>query len=202
VRISSGRRSGQRFDADHQVTTEALIFLGQLVPEALGPSLEYATHYEPTPVEHVVTLLDAIPISLERATFVDLGCGMGRVVMLATHRPFQQVVGVEFSPALCEIARENLAAYDSALRRCRDARIVCADAKNFALPRGDLVIYMYNPFRGPVMQTIVDRLARTRTDELVLIYHTPLERALVEASGAFETVADFPCGVVYRRLLR
>jgi SAM-dependent methyltransferase len=184
------------------VTTEALIFLGQLDPEALGPSLEHATHYEPTPVEHVKTLLDAVAIPLEQATFVDLGCGMGRVVLLAAHRPFRQAVGVEFSPALCQIARENIAAYDSALRRCRDVRVVCADAKNFALPRGDLVIYMYNPFRGPVMQAVVDRLARSRTHELVLIYHTPLERTIVEATGAFEIAAEFPCGVVYRRVLR
>jgi SAM-dependent methyltransferase len=204
MRVSSGRRSGQRFDAEHQVTTEALIFLGQLDPEALGPSLEHATHYEPTPVEHVATLLDAVPIRLERAAFVDLGCGMGRVLLLAARRPFRQVIGVEFSPALCEIARENVAAFDLGLRRCRDVRIVRADALNFALPRGDLVVYMYNPFRGAVMQTVAERLAKaaSETRELIVIYHTPLERGLIEATGAFDLAAEFPCGVVYRRALR
>ena len=39
----SGRRAGQRFDAMHGVTTEALIFLGELDPEAIGPNLEFAT---------------------------------------------------------------------------------------------------------------------------------------------------------------
>lgn len=186
------------------MTTEALIFLGQLDPEALGPSIEHATHYEPTPVEHVATLLDAIPIPLEGATFVDLGCGMGRVLLLAARRPFRQVIGVDFSPALCEIARENLAAYDKPLRRCRDVRVVRADAKTFALPRGDLVVYMYNPFRGAVMHAVAERLARPAGEEreLIVIYHTPLERAVIDATGAFEILAEFPCGVVYRRLLR
>ena len=46
----AGRRAGQRFDAELGVTTEALIFLGELDPEAIGPSLEHATHYEPTPI--------------------------------------------------------------------------------------------------------------------------------------------------------
>ncbi len=204
MRVSSGRRSGQRFDAVHHVSTEALIFLGQLDPEALGPSIEDATHYEPTPIEHVATLLDAIPMPLERATFVDLGCGMGRVLLLASLRPFRQIVGVEFSAALCEVARENVAAFDPALRRCRDLRIVRADAKDFALPRGDLVVYMYNPFRGAVMQAVAKRLARAAGEkrEVIVIYHTPLERATIEATGAFEVAAAFPCGVVYRRALR
>jgi len=106
----SGRRAGQRFDADHGVTTEALVFLGELDPEAIGPSLEYATHYEATPVAHAEALLDASPLDPRHTTFVDLGAGMGRVVLLAARRPFRAVIGVEISPALVEIARENLAA--------------------------------------------------------------------------------------------
>jgi len=71
----SGRRAGQRFDAEHGVTTEALVFLGELDPDAIGPSLEFATHYEPTPVAQAEALLDASPLAPGRATFVDLGAG-------------------------------------------------------------------------------------------------------------------------------
>ena len=53
--MAVGRRVGQRFDADHEVTTEATIFLGKLDPEALGESLRYATHYEPTPLHDALT---------------------------------------------------------------------------------------------------------------------------------------------------
>ncbi|HEV2642314.1 MAG TPA: hypothetical protein VGT98_06390, partial [Candidatus Elarobacter sp.] len=72
----SGRRAGQRFDAEHRVTTEALVFLSELDPDAVGPSLEFATHYEPTPVAQAEALLDASPLAPEQATFVDLGAGM------------------------------------------------------------------------------------------------------------------------------
>ena len=96
----SGRRAGQRFDADHGVTTEALLFLGDLDPEAIGPSLAHATHYEPTPVGEVRALLTHVTFDVARATFVDLGSGMGRAVMEAATLPFRQAVGVEISPAL------------------------------------------------------------------------------------------------------
>jgi hypothetical protein len=73
----TGRRAGQRFDADNQVATEALLFLGDLDPEAIGPSIAHATHYEPTPVGDFEPLLAHVPFALEGATFVDARRGHG-----------------------------------------------------------------------------------------------------------------------------
>jgi SAM-dependent methyltransferase len=195
----SGRRAGQRFDAEHGVTTEALVFLGELDPEAVGPSLEHATHYEPTPVAQANALLDVSPLAPERATFVDLGAGMGRVVLLAARRAFRAVIGVEISPALVEIARENLASVRDPLRVARDVKIVHADAASYAFPRGDLVVFMYNPFRGPVLDGVLANLrAADAAREVVLLYHTPVERDAIDATGAFELVADLGFGLAYR----
>ena len=195
----SGRRAGQRFDADHGVTTEALVFLGELDPEAIGPSLEYATHYEPTPVAQAQALLDASPLPPGRTTFVDLGAGMGRVVLLAARRPFQAVIGVELSPALVEIARENLTTVRDPLRVARDVKIVGADARSYAFPRGDLTIFLYNPFRAPVFEDVLNNV-RTSAEQrdVILLYHTPVERDTIDATEAFDLVADLGFGVVYR----
>jgi len=195
----SGRRAGQRFDAEHGVTTEALVFLGELDPDAIGPSLEFATHYEPTPVAQAEALLNASPLPPERATFVDLGAGMGRVVMLAARRPFRAVIGVEISPALVEIGRENLATLRDPQRAARDVKIVGADAASYAFPRGDLVIFLYNPFRAPILGDVLNNLRATAEErEVILLYHTPVERDTVDATEAFEPVADLGFGLVYR----
>jgi SAM-dependent methyltransferase len=195
----SGRRAGQRFDAELGVTTEALVFLGELDPEAIGPSLEFATHYEPTPVAQAEALFDLAPIAPAGATFVDLGAGMGRVVMLAARRPFRAVIGVEISPALVEVARENLASLRDPQRVATDVKIVRADAAEYLFPRGDLVVFMYNPFREPVMSAVLAGLAAgDEPREIVLLYHTPLERAAIDECGAFELVADLGFGVAYR----
>ncbi|MBD5657541.1 MAG: class I SAM-dependent methyltransferase, partial [Candidatus Eremiobacteraeota bacterium] len=166
----SGRRAGQRFDADHGVATEALLFLGDLDPEAIGPNIVHATHYEPTPVGDLETLLGHVGFPLERATFVDVGAGMGRVVLLASGHAFRQVIGVEISPALHEIARDNLARFAAATRRCRDVRLVRADAAGYRFPGGDLVAYLYNPFDGAVLATVLDRRAADKRREVALLY--------------------------------
>ncbi len=195
----AGRRAGQRFDAEHGVTTEALVFLGELDPEAIGPSLAHATHYEPTPVAQAQALLDASPLRPERSTFVDLGAGMGRVVLLAARRPFRAVIGVEISPALAEIARENLAAAHDPRRVARDLRVVRADAGAYAFPPGDLTVYLYNPFAAPVLAAVLANLrAGPAGREVALLYHTPVERAAIDATEAFELVADLGFGLAYR----
>jgi SAM-dependent methyltransferase len=196
---TSGRRAGQRFDAEHGVTTEALVFLSSLEPELIGPNLDFATHYEPTPVRDVERLLDAIPPPLEQTTFVDVGSGMGRVVLMAACRPFKLVAGVEISPTLHEVARENLARFDAELLHCRDIRLIRADAADYRFPRGTLAVYLYNPFRAPVLERVLDHILAQRRD-VTLLYHTPLERERIEARAGFELVGEFGDAAVYRRI--
>ena len=183
------------------MTTEALVFLSELDPDAVGASLEFATHYEPTPVAQAEALLAASPLPPERATFVDLGAGMGRVVLLAARRPFRAVIGVDISPALVEIARENLATVHDPQRVARDVKIVGADAAAYAFPRGDLVVFMYNPFRAPVLADVLANVRTTAEErDVVLLYHTPVERGTIDATEAFELIADLGFGLVYRLL--
>lgn len=196
--MSGSRRAGQRFDASMGVTTEALVFLGQLDPEAVGASIEHATHYEPVPVDEFETLLDASPLAPERCTFLDIGSGMGRAVLLAARRPFRQIIGVEISPALHELARENRDLYRGA-RACRDIRLVRADASDFALPRGELTVFLYNPFDATVLAPLVQRLAE-RDAPTVIAYHTPVERAALDADARFSIVAEFAFGAVFERV--
>jgi hypothetical protein len=200
--MSRGRRAGQRFDAANGVTTEALIFLGELDPENVGPGIEFATHYEATPVDDADRLLDASPLAPEHSTFIDIGSGMGRVVLLASRRPFRQIVGVEISPALHQIARENSERWPPAERACRDIRLLRADAASFAFPGGDLVVYLYNPFRAEVLDPVLDNLLADPRRDIVLLYHTPLERERIDTRDAFDCVADLGFGVVFRRKSR
>ncbi|HZY96062.1 MAG TPA: hypothetical protein VFE35_03065, partial [Candidatus Cybelea sp.] len=105
----------------------------------------------------------------------------------------------EISPALVEIARENLATVRDQKRVATDVKIVRADAARYKFPRGDLVIFLYNPFRGPVLDDVLVTLrAPGEHREIVLLYHTPVERATIEATEAFELIDDLGFGLVYR----
>jgi SAM-dependent methyltransferase len=138
-----------------------------------------------------------VPLAPERATLVDVGAGLGRVVLHAARRPYRQIVGIEISPALVEIAKDNRSAYRGELL-CRDIRLVRADAATFRFPRGNLVVYLYNPFHARVLAPMLDRLGSDGRREVVLVYHTPLERATIDAHPAFELTADLGFGLIYR----
>lgn len=201
VRVGSGKRSGQRFDAQNGIVTEALIFLGELDPEAIGDALADATHYEPTPLADVDAILGSIDGPIERFTFVDAGAGMGRMLMLASLCPFRQIVGIEVSSALCAVARENV---DRWLQRrtdlrCRDIRLRTADAADVRLPAGALFVYLYNPFGASTLKRLVDRLTQ-RNDELLIAYHTPVHRVVMDEHPALRRIVDLPFAAVYHAL--
>ena len=67
----------------------------------------------------------------------------------------------------------------------------------FTFPRGDLVVYLYNPFGATVLGPLLERLCADRRRDVALIYHTPVERACVDAHPAFELIADLGFGLVY-----
>lgn len=171
--------------------------LGQLEP-ASGDAYAHATHYEPVPVEAFGELLALVPADFVRAAaFVDVGCGMGRALLLAAEHPFKQVVGIELSPALHAIARENLATARGLALRCRDMRIRRGDARRFRFPKGDLVVFLFNPFDHEVLRVVLDRIVGSRRsgDRVTLLYHVPVHREVV-AEFAAETLYDGRAGIV------
>ena len=65
----------------------------------------------------------------EEYRFVDVGCGKGRAVLLASQMPFREVVGVELHPQLAETARLNLDRWREGAGTAARTSIVCADAR-------------------------------------------------------------------------
>jgi SAM-dependent methyltransferase len=181
------RSAGRRFDHDYGVTTQALLFLDDLDPDAVGDAGAHATHYEAVPVDDFREMMSDVPADVIAAsTFVDIGSGMGRAILLASEYPFKQIVGVELSPSLHEVAKDNLARATAAFeRRCHDIRLVRDDARIFEYPPGDVVAFLYNPFDAIALEaTLGALLARRQCGETWLLYHTPLDD--IEADPAWE----------------
>ena len=110
-----------------------------------------------------------VPESHQRtATFIDLGCGKGRAVLLASEYSFPQVIGVEIAPQLQRIAVENVARYTAAryaegrgsINPHARAPGRCSSA-TIASPAGPLVVYLYHPFCRPVLEKVVRNLGRS-----------------------------------------
>ena len=197
--MSNGERAGgRRFDRDHGVTTQAILFLDDLDPESVGDAHAHATHYEAVPVADFRALLDAVPeAAIRTSTFIDVGAGMGRALLLASAYPFRQIVGIEVSPGLHQIAKENLASARGIVQRCRDLRIVRADARLWNYPPGNLVVFLYNPFDDVALAQSMGAIVRSRApdDRVYVLYHTPVHETALQVFG-LRDVARHPFGVV------
>ncbi len=194
------RAAGRRFDRDHGVTTHAIAFLSDLDPDSTGDAGAHATHYEAVPVAAFRTMVARLPESVIRSSaFVDVGAGMGRAVMLASEFAFARIIGVEISPALFQISRENLVKAHDFATRCRDVRLVRADVRQYRFPSGQLVVFLYNPFDAEALDDVLDRLSE-RSDPVGdwILYYTPVHADRLQSRG-YELVAALPDGHIYRR---
>jgi SAM-dependent methyltransferase len=197
---NSERSSGRRFDKEHGVTTHAVMLLSQLDEDRSGEAYAHVTHYEAVPVADLRKMLACVADEFVRdATFVDVGAGMGRAVLIASESPFKQIVGIELSPALFEIARENVAHAHDLKTQCRDIRLVRGDARKRRFPNGNLVVFLFNPFDEAALRVTLQRVLASRSarDAVYVLYHTPEHLGtLLEFGG--EPIAGFPFGVISR----
>ena len=197
--MPKSRSGGRRFDHDYGVTTHAVLFLTDLDPDAVGDAGAHATHYEAVPVADFRALLSLVPSdTIASATFVDIGAGMGRAMILAAEYPFKQVSGIELSPGLYEVAKENLTIARARGLRCHDIRLVRGDARIANYPPGDLIVFLFNPFDGDALAVTLASIAKRRdAGETWLLYHTPVERAIIDSTPGWRLEAEIACGIAY-----
>jgi predicted RNA methylase len=187
----------REFDARHGVDTGGVTRLSGLrIP---SQRLKYAvSHIAMDPAE-MQAALDALELDHARFTFVDLGAGKGRALLIASLLPFKRIVGVEFAPELAEVAARNVQRFRAAGQRCRQLEVVCHDAASYELPSGPLVIFMYNPFGPEVMREVVAHvLAALRREprELYVLYANPFHAEPWTTAG-FRELSRGPTFVLF-----
>jgi len=125
---------------------------------------------------------------LEEFTFVDLGAGMGRAVLLASTLPFRQVIGVELHPTLERIARKNVALWRKAGRAQTPINLICGDAVEFEWPQGPCLAFLFNPFGEKVMRGLLERCCKSfhdRHGELDVLYVNNEQEWVLEGQKGF-----------------
>lgn len=175
VRDSTPARQRQRygdidFDWEHRVnTTEATVsFRNRL----LGV---FHSAYQPTQPEAFHEMLGELGIDYSQFTFIDLGSGKGRTLLMASEYPFGRVLGVELLPDLNQIALENIAKYKGGVGDRVES--ICADARSFEFPPDPMVVFLFNPFPEAVLEEVLKQLLQSvekHKRPVYLIYHNPV----------------------------
>ncbi len=141
------------FDARHGTDTDGEIPVGLLDhPEEVA---RQAVSYEATEPAVFRHMLGELPIRHHDYTFMDLGSGKGRVLLLAAGHAFRRIVGVEASLSLHTVARRNVRAWAQAGNDTRRIELVHADASRLEIPDEPCVIYLFNPFRERALARVL-----------------------------------------------
>ena len=158
----------------------------------------HARAYEGTAAAEVTTLLSYLPDDLRAFTFIDLGCGAGKALLIAWAHGFCRLVGVELSPRFVALARQNVIRYRGP-KGSGEVEITEGDARAVTFPDGPIVVFLYDPFDGTVMREVVERLTgslRLSPRQAYVLYHVPLERSYWDASP-LKVVHESQWNVVY-----
>src|SRR6202042_3017957 len=94
-------------------TTWATVTLRTRVREWLSGG-----QYQPSEPALFGEIIDALPVSPEGFTFIDLGSGKGRTLLMASSYPFHRIIGMELLEELNRIAVDNIKRYHSDEQRC------------------------------------------------------------------------------------
>ena len=165
------------------------------------PHHPHAEDYQPTPTGVLDDILCGLALEPRDHTFIDLGAGKGRVLFLAAAYPFRRILGVELVPALVDDCRQNLRTFSSHWAQCRDLDCVLGDAATFPFPSEPLVLYLYNPFRAPVIRRLQRNLRSSYARvprPIWLLYYMPVHRQHFDQDPGFELIEEARDWATYR----
>jgi len=137
--------------------------------------------YQPTEPALFYEMLAQLDVNFSDYTFIDIGSGKGRTLLMASDYPFRRILGVELLPELDRTARENIAKYKSDKQKCFQIECCCADARSFPFPAEPVVLYLFNPLPRAGLAQMLDHLEHSiakRPRKVYLLYHNPLHADL------------------------
>lgn len=185
------------FDEIYGVETSGLVPAANLVTG--HPNDEHVTAYYGVAPSILRTLIERWretppPCPIHEYSFVDIGAGKGRAMLVASQLPFREVIGIELNPTMAAVARRNLDhwnaihAADSTASRPAPAQIIEEDALTFDFPRTPTLAFLFHPFEAPVLKALLRRIETQfakRPGMLDLLYVNAECRAVLDEHPAF-----------------
>jgi SAM-dependent methyltransferase len=168
--------------------------------------------YQPTDPVLFAEMMTSLPIDFREFTFVDLGSGKGRTLLMASEYPFRRIIGVEIVPALHRVAEENVCLHIERSAETQEAvslprsqariECVCTDARDYNFPAEPLVVYLFNPLSEAGFVRVIgniERSLRERPREVYIVYHNPLLERLLTQNALFKRIGGSHQFAIYTK---
>lgn len=178
----SGWERTHPFDRQHGTDTSGCVAADELPPDeaARAHAICYAGS-QPSLLRQA--LAELWPV--DSFTFVDLGCGKGRALLVASEFPFRDILGVELSAPLARIAGDNAVLFARRFPQRTAISVAVADASTFPLPAGNLVLFLYHPFGAALVARVaraVEAALASGRRSVCVVYYNPVAGHCFDAS--------------------
>ena len=185
------------YDFEHGVdTTWATVSLRTRIREWLSGG-----QYQPSEPVLFAEILASLPVAVDGFTFIDLGSGKGRTLLMASSYPFQRVIGVELLQELNAIALRNIARYRGGQQKCFNIEAEAGDARYFEFPLEPTILYLFNPFPRHVWREVLAKLhssLQAAPREVYVIYHNPVHEDIPAAQRWLQQIARTHQFAIYK----
>jgi SAM-dependent methyltransferase len=180
-----GQTNRDSFDETFGVKTSGIVWLTNFRTE----NSSHGVRYEPCSPARCSWVMENAGIDPKEFAFIDVGCGKGRPLIIASQHGFAELIGVEHSAKLCRIATANM-------QKIRvSAQIICQDASSFQFPDKDVFVFFYHPFDSVILNKVLNNL---RSSRRVVVGYEGSGREAVAKHGWLKRFADIDDTIVYR----
>jgi SAM-dependent methyltransferase len=162
---------------------------------------QFHSAYQPTEPALFKEMMASLKIDFQEFTFIDIGSGKGRVLLMAADYPFRRILGIELLPALHRVAQENVSAYKSDSQQCFALETVCGDAREFVFPAEPILLYLFNPLPELALIEVMANLENSLRQfprVVYLLYHNPLLEHVLAKHPAFTKIGGTPLHSLFR----
>ncbi len=160
------------FDQVHGVDTSGLVPAAHLLTG--HPNDEHVTAYygvAPSILRQLIAQWRETipPHPIHRYTFLDIGSGKGRALLVASQYHFKKILGIELNPTLAATARQNVLqwnaahAADTTAPRIAPIEVLEQDALDFDFPRTPTLLFLFHPFEAPVLTQLLNNITAQLT---------------------------------------
>jgi SAM-dependent methyltransferase len=141
----------------------------------------YGEDCQPTAYHVLRKLLAKVPMQPDDS-FVDIGCGKGRVLCLAAQQPIARAQGIEITPEHATAAKRNLERLKG--KKAKEINVMLGSATDFDYAGGS-VFYLYNPFGGDLFGQVVSNIrdgVKRGKRPVRVVYVNPVCRDVLDKS--------------------
>ena len=122
-----------------------------------GGDIKKASRYEAVSFYMLEQLLTAFRKISGETSIIDLGCGKGRMMMVAPHFGFTNIKGIDFARELCQQAIANMKVKEKQFPGIK-SKVIHQNVEEYDIRPGDSVFFMFNPFDSQVLKNFLRKL--------------------------------------------